>query len=456
MIMLTLVLNTHLNCCIPYFVRRFEVLPTIMDPQAEHSTADSAAGDLRSTLPYTIKSLSRSASQPIVFPRKHPDRRLNKLNTAGGGQHTSSGCGTGSGGGAGGSSGGEGGHEDDLDIIKQIIEKDETLHDTADQVRQGGGGGIHFRSQSLSHIPGEFSSVSSLPTLHHGESMHLLHSNYFSAPDFSQLSSPPGYNGLKHGGAGAGDMGAGDSPYHQLTHESRSSSLSDCHAAVPTPLGGGGGGGTLTNQNQPIGGGGGGTQQQQQHQNNFVANSDRRGSIFDSQQNSMSAVGYSSNTQVAAGPLSLPHHSEGFGSPIVTTYDFTRHRDSSHSSLSFSESDGSQTPVAGYGSASRHESNLSDSISSAGGASMSFQYPSLSSGSRTNPLSSFASTPNTSQDTNIGIRGGESSSSSSLPLRDYLASTAGGMCKAVAVGAVPGAGAKGWCMMGLLVGLSIV
>lgn len=413
-----------------------------MDPQAEHSSSGSTdiAGDLRSTLPYTLKSLSRSASQPVVFPRKHLDRRLNKLNAGGGGGHqTSGGCGTGSGGGAGGS-GGEGGHEDDLDIIKQIIEKDETLHDTADQVRQGGGG-IHFRSQSLSHIPGEFSSVSSLPTLHHGESMHLLHSNYFSAPDFSQLSSPPGYNGMKHGGAGAGDVGPGDSPYHQLTHESRSSSLGDCHAAVPTPLGGGGA--TVTNQNQPLGGGGAGSQQQ----NSFGVNGDRRGSIFDAQ-NSMTDAGYATNTG-NAGPLSLPHHSEGFGSPQVTTYDFKRHRDSSHSTLSYSESDGSQTPATGYSSgagSARHESNLSDSLSS-GAASLSFQYPSLAGGSRTNPLSSFTSTPTTSQDLNLG--GGGESCSSSLPLRDYLSSqpaTAGGVCKAAAAAGATGAlgsGAKG-------------
>lgn len=426
---------------------RFEVLPTIMDPQAEHSSGDAAGSDLRSTLSYTLKSLSRSASQPVVFPRKHLDRRLNKLNSGGGGgHHTSGGCGTGSGGGASGGSGGEGGHEDDLDIIKQIIEKDETLHDTPDQVRQGGGGGIHFRSQSLSHIPGEFSSVSSLPTLHHGESMHLLHSNYFSAPDFSQLSSPPGYNGMKHGGAGGGgDMGAGDSPYHQLTHESRSSSLGDCHAAVPTPLGSGGGG-AVTNQNQPLGGGG----SSGQHQNNFGVNSDRRGSIFDSP-NSISTAGYATNTPNAtAGSLSLSHHSEGFGSSHVTTYDFTRHRDSSHSSLSYSESDGSHTSATGgYNSSSagstRRESNLSDSISS-GAASISFQFPSLPGGGgtcRTNPLSSFASTPTTSQDSSHLGGGGESSSS--LPLRDYLSSqsaTAGGICKAGALGA----GTKGWLL----------
>ncbi len=419
-----------------------------MDPQAEHSSGD-AAGDLRSTLSYTLKSLSRSASQPVVFPHsKHLDRRLNKLN-AGGGHHTSGGCGTGSGGGAGG---GEGGHEDDLDIIKQIIEKDETLHDTADQVRQGGGG-IHFRSQSLSHIPGEFSSVSSLPTLHHGESMHLLHSNYFSAPDFSQLSSPPGYNGMKHSGAGgAGDMGAGDSPYHQLTHESRSSSLGDCHAAVPTPLGGGG---AVTNQTQPLTGGGvSGGQQQQQHQNNFGVNGDRRGSIFDSPNSmSMSTAGYATNTQSAtAGSLSLPHHSEGFGSSHVTTYDFSRHRDSSHSSLSYTESDGSQTPATGYNSSgtgsTRRESNLSDSISS-GAASISFQFPSLTGGGggtcRTNPLSSFSSTPTTSQDSSLGGGGGVGEGSSNHPLRDFLSSqsaTAGGICKAGALGG----GAKGWLL----------
>ena len=422
-----------------------------MDPQAEHSSGDTATGDLRSTLSYTLKSLSRSASQPVVFPRKHLDRRLNKLNSGGGGggggHHTSGGCGTGSAGGASGGSGGEGGHEDDLDIIKQIIEKDETLHDTPDQVRQGGGGGIHFRSQSLSHIPGEFSSVSSLPTLHHGESMHLLHSNYFSAPDFSQLSSPPGYNGMKHGGAGGGgDMGAGDSPYHQLTHESRSSSLGDCHAAVPTPLGGGDAS-AVTSQNQPLGGS---SAQQQQHQNSFGVNGDRRGSIFDSP-NSISTAGYATNTQ-QSGPLSLSHHSEGFGSSHVTTYDFTRHRDSSHSSLLYSESDGSHTPATGgYNSSSaasaRRESNLSDGISS-GAASISFQFPSLPGGGtcRTNPLSTFASTPTTSQDSSrLGGGGGSGESSSNLPLRDYLTSqsaTAAGICKNGALGG----GAKGWLL----------
>lgn len=221
--------------------------------------------------------------------------------------------------------------------------------------------------------------------------MHLLHSNYFSAPDFSQLSSPPSYNGMKHS-SGVGDM-PGDG-YHQLTHESRSSSLGDCHAATPTSLG------AITNQ------------QQQPSQDNFGMSGDRRGSIFDSQ-NSMPAGGYA-NTPAGA-PISLPHHSEGFVSPHVTTYDFTRHRDSS---ISYSGSDGSQTPATSYSGGSgprRESSNLSDSLSSAA-ASISFQFPSLAS-NRTNPLSSFVST---SQDSNLsGVVGGDSSSDS-LPLREYL------------------------------------
>ena len=369
--------HSHFHTC------RFEVLPTIMDPQAEHEST----GDLRPMLPYTIRSLSRSASQPVVFSHKHLDRRLNKLSTSG---HHSGSRGAGGGGtGEGGMEAGNGSgsrHEDDLDIIKQIIEKDESLHDTADQVRQVG---MHLRSQSLSHIPGEFSSVSSLPTLHHAESMLHLHSNYFSAPDFSQLRSPPGYNAMleKHsaGGVGTGD-GGGDGSYHQLTHESRSSSLGDCHA----PLG------TVTNQQQS-------QQLVSQQVDKFSLNEDRRGSNFDSQGMVSSYDGAQS------APLTLSHHSEGFGSPHMTTYDFTRHGDSG---LSYSESDNNQTPV-GYG----HErGSISDSVSAAA-SSMSFQFPSLSS---TNPL--LYSNSSTSQGlASPHLEAGETTSSS-LPLRDYLTS----------------------------------
>ena len=371
-----------------------------MDPQAEHSGSDTAA-DLRSLLPHSIKSLSRSASQPVVFPRKHLERRLNKLNAS---RHQGGNCG-GSGGGAteeggvdGGTAGGGSRHEDDLDIIKQIIDKDETLHDTADQVRQGG---MHFRSQSLSHIPGEFSSVSSLPTLSHAESMHLLHSNYFSAPDFSQLGSPPSF-GTKHGGGGgANDVVGGDLSYHQLTHESRSSSLGDCHSSI----------GSLTNQQpaQPLG-----SQQQQQQPplqqqvNNFSLNGERRGSNFDA--HSMTGA-YNSNS------LNLSHQGDGgFGaSTHASSFDFTRHRDSSHS-LSYSGSEGNQTP--GSYDLSRRDSSISDALSTASG-SISFQFPSLA--RNANPLS-FSNTPTSQDSTCSHIEGGGAVSSSSHPLRDYLTS----------------------------------
>ena len=387
-----------------------------MDPQAEH-TGGETAGDLRSILPYTIKSLSRSVSQPVVFPRKHLDRRLNKMNASR--SHGGAGCGgTGNRGtGDGGMDGSGGGskHEDDLDIIKQIIEKDETLHDTADQVRQGG---MHFRSQSLSHIPGEFSSVSSLPTLHHAESMHLLHSNYFSAPDFSQLNSPPSFN-AKHSGS---DVTEGDLSYHQLTHESRSSSLGDCHTSL----------GSVTNQQttQQLGG----NQQQLQQMGSFVMNSERRGSNFDSQNIPSAYNSASSNSSAQTGPLSLSHHGNGFeATPQVSTYDFTRHRDSAHS-LAYSESDGNQTP-AGYDLITR-ESSISDSISSAVG-SLSFQFPSLS--RNANPLSF----PNSSasQDTSVPhLEVG--CTSSSLPLRDYLTSQTAGSLVAGADQFEQGSGCK--------------
>lgn len=381
-------------------VRRFEVLPTILDPQAEQGSGEMS-GELRSL---SIKSLSRSASQPVVFPRKHLERRLNKLN-AGRHQDGGSGCRGGARSGGGGTSeggadvgGGGSRHEDDLDIIKQIIEKDETLQDTADQVRQGG---MHFRSQSLSHIPGEFSSVSSLPTLHHAESMHLLHSNYFSAPDFSQLQSPPSFN-AKHGGgaagSGASDVMGGDLSYHPLTHESRSSSLGDCHSSL----------GSLTGQPTPqqITG----QQQQLQQVSSFDLNGDRRGSGFDSQQSMAGAFNNSSSSGPAhSSGLALSQQGDGFNaSSHVSSYDFARHRDSGHS-LSYSESDGNQTP-SGY-DLSRRESGISDGIST-GSGSMSFQFPSLA---RTaNPQDSAVSS-------HLEARAG-GSTSSNLPLRDYLTS----------------------------------
>ncbi len=90
-------------------------------------------------------------------------------------------------------------HEDDLDIIKQIIETDESVHaarqpgggdglkGTGKGSGEDGDGSLALRSQSMTHIHNQFSYAGSLPSLHHAESMHVLHANYNSAPDLPQF-----------------------------------------------------------------------------------------------------------------------------------------------------------------------------------------------------------------------------------------------------------------------------
>jgi len=124
-------------------------------------------------------------------------------------------------------------HEDDLDIIKQIIE-DESMHSShppaasgggvggggegmkgpATGGKGGGGGGEgsndngdglggdspSFRSQSLAHISTQFPFAGSLPSLHHTEDMHILHANYNSAPDLPKFAR----DGNHQGGGGSG------------------------------------------------------------------------------------------------------------------------------------------------------------------------------------------------------------------------------------------------------------
>lgn len=163
------------------FDDRFEVLPTISaDPH-------EGIGDSSQRNP----PLSRSYSQPAIFPPKRSQiAKLKSVNKP----------------------------EDDLDIINQIIETDETTlpPESAGQINDA-----HGRSLSLSHI-NNFSSLPILPS--NDESIHhVLKANYFSAPDFSRLESPPSYEsclGVKQ-----------EHCSRPLTHGSRSSSMGDCQAA---------------------------------------------------------------------------------------------------------------------------------------------------------------------------------------------------------------------------------
>ena len=112
-----------------------------------------------------VGPLSRSPSLPLIFHTK-----FNKENKAALKPHLP---------GTSETPSGANQQEDDLDIIKQIIDKDQLLDRNPVALREG------VRSHSLSHIPGEFSneiSTSSLPILHHTESLTLLHTNYSSAP----------------------------------------------------------------------------------------------------------------------------------------------------------------------------------------------------------------------------------------------------------------------------------
>lgn len=118
-----------------------------------------------------VKALSRSVSQPAVLPSsKLLEKRIKQLSK-----------------GSGLFAGGSGSHkqEDTSDIIKQIIETDVVMS-SADQSCVGSVETL--RSQSLTHIPGQFpQTAGSLPSLPHAESIHILHANYNSAPDFMQF-----------------------------------------------------------------------------------------------------------------------------------------------------------------------------------------------------------------------------------------------------------------------------
>ena len=289
-----------------------------MDPK------DSSCG------PSIGKSLSRSASQPAVFPPKLLEKRINQLMSI---RH----------GGAISSSGTERGrHEDDLDIIKQIIEKDESLHKTPDQLRETG---IHWRSQSLSHIPGEFShSASSLPALHHADSLHILQHNYYSAPDFSQLRSPPSYENSVTNGSGSVSKFPS-----QLRHESRSSSMSDFHAP--------------------------------DQQNVFLPtnNNNRRNSSFDSQASTQIGTFTSTPDPITAG-------SNGSYNSDVSMFDFSSTgglRDNQQP-VGYSDADAQQTPGSGYDFSRRGSSTALDLVKC-------FQFPSQNTTSSSTPLKASSS-----------------------------------------------------------------
>ena len=117
------------------------------------------------------KTLCRSASQPAVFPPKLLEKRLKQLT---GGVGIFSGDGSFK-------------HEDDLDILKQIIETDVSMHIADSRDEEGFLNAGSGNTQSLTHIPGQFSGASSLPSLLHAGSMHMLHTNYDSAPNFMQF-----------------------------------------------------------------------------------------------------------------------------------------------------------------------------------------------------------------------------------------------------------------------------
>ena len=71
-----------------------------------------------------------------------------------------------------------------MDLIHSIISRETSLEGSPPDIQM-------IRSQSLSHIPRE---LGSLPSLHHASSLHVLHENYASNPDFSiSLGSPPPY-----------------------------------------------------------------------------------------------------------------------------------------------------------------------------------------------------------------------------------------------------------------------
>ena len=223
---LILVLVVYVNLTIPLLIFRFEM-----------STELSKSGDV---LTGALKALSRSASQPAVFPSKTLEKKLKQL-TGGTGVFID------------GDS--QQKHDDDLDIIKQIIETDESMHSGRQSGGEGlkgsgrgGGGGdegdcvTNLRAQSLTHIPNQFSYAGSLPSLHHAESMHVLHANYNSAPDFTQFCKPRLMNspGQHHGNLLSVAPMEYDSS-ESMRHNSHGESCRDFSAT--SGIGGNGGGG---------------------------------------------------------------------------------------------------------------------------------------------------------------------------------------------------------------------
>lgn len=171
---------------VPIVLSRFELLPTISADPHEVIGDPSSKG----------VNLSRSYSQPAIYLSKNSHHaRLKSLQRD------------------------KQKHEDDLDIIKQIIEKDESLDEES-----AGHLGLNAqgRSLSLSHV-NDFSS-GSLPILPHEDTIqHVLKANYFSVPNISQMESPPNYENALH-------MPTTEHN-HPLNHGSRSSSVGDFQIA---------------------------------------------------------------------------------------------------------------------------------------------------------------------------------------------------------------------------------
>ena len=148
------------------------MLPTICDP---HDPSNKPGDGLEGLASAVSKTLCRSASQPAVFP---PNRLLEKrLKQLGRGASNLLGA------------GGAHKHEDDLDIIKQIIETDVAMTSVNSREEDGlSGSGGSLKTQSLTHLPGQFPHFAgSLPSLHRGQSMHVIHANYNSEPNFQRM-----------------------------------------------------------------------------------------------------------------------------------------------------------------------------------------------------------------------------------------------------------------------------
>ena len=170
---------------------RFELLPTI--------SAEPQEGGDSTCKPIT---LSRSVSQPAIYlPKNSHLARLKSLQRD---KHK---------------------HEDDLDIIKQIIDTDESVvQESPTQLCESN---THERSLSLTHI-NDFSS-GSLPILPNDDSIqHVLRANYSSLPDLPHMDSPLSYENA---------LCMPKQEHNQpLTHESRSSSLGDFQIGITEEL----------------------------------------------------------------------------------------------------------------------------------------------------------------------------------------------------------------------------